>query len=199
GTVSLAASAVGGTLYLGAGATVTAAGFTQSNSVASPPTLTVEIGGTATSQFGQLVSTMGITLGTGSTLNTRLVNGFMPTAGQTFQILSAATTVSGTYATTNLQGQPGVSVGATYNAANVTLTAAATSTVTWTGGAGDGKWTSAGNWSGGVVPGASSDVVIPGGAGTVLYDSFFTAFVNSITALSPVNINTTSEVGIIVA
>jgi hypothetical protein len=41
--------------------------------------------------------------------------------------------------------------------ANVTAT---TSTVTWTGAAGDGNWDNPANWSGGVVPGANNDVVI---------------------------------------
>lgn len=36
-------------------------------------------------------------------------------------------------------------------------------TVTWTGSVGDGLWTTAGNWSGGAVPGSSDVVCIPSG------------------------------------
>jgi hypothetical protein len=39
--------------------------------------------------------------------------------------------------------------------------------VGWTGGAGDGKWESGGNWSGGEVPGADDDVTIPPDSGTI--------------------------------
>src|SRR5262249_11087373 len=62
GIFGLQFSAAGGSLYVGAGSTFTAAGFTQSNSIASPPILTVEIGGTTTSDYGRIVSTAGITL-----------------------------------------------------------------------------------------------------------------------------------------
>src|SRR5262249_10096553 len=76
GNFGLQFSANGGTLYVGAGSTFTAAGFTQSNSIASQPILTVEIGGTTAANYGRVVSTAGITLNnTSSTLNAKLVNG----------------------------------------------------------------------------------------------------------------------------
>ncbi len=49
-------------------------------------------------------------------------------------------------------------------------TAAMAATITWTGGAGDNKWESGGNWSGGVVPGPDDDVVIPPNSGEIKTD-----------------------------
>ncbi len=46
-------------------------------------------------------------------------------------------------------------------------TAATADTRTWTGGAGDKKWESPGNWSGNKVPGAGDDVVIPPDSGEI--------------------------------
>ncbi len=40
-------------------------------------------------------------------------------------------------------------------------------TVTWTGGAGDGKWESGGNWSTGSPPGEGDEAIIPGNQGII--------------------------------
>jgi hypothetical protein len=49
----------------------------------------------------------------------------------------------------------------------VCLTPAALGQSTWTGGAGDGKWESGGNWNPPRVPGPADDVVIPGDSGVI--------------------------------
>jgi hypothetical protein len=190
---------VSGSVYLGAGAVLTAAGYTQANTVASPAVLTVELGGTSSGQCGSLVSTGGISLNsTSSTLNTSLVNGYTPTAGQSITFLSASGAVGGSFANTNLQGVVGTYLSPVYNSGNVALSAAVTTTATWTGSTST-DWNTATNWSGGVVPLTPNyDVVIPSGFSTINYTSIFKS-VNSITASSPVSINTTAGGGLSVA
>ena len=53
------------------------------------------------------------------------------------------------------------------NAAMLTKWKGAASPVCWTGAAGDGKWSSGGNWSTGAVPGESDTVLISGATPTV--------------------------------
>ena len=64
------------------------------------------------------------------------------------------------------------------------------STVTWTGTAGDGKWATGGNWSGGTgtggLPGAGQDVVIPSGFATITA-STGTLAINSLSSASPLS------------
>jgi fibronectin-binding autotransporter adhesin len=59
-----------------------------------------------------------------------------------------------------LLGAAGAGVGAAPAAASVT-----TCTVTWTGSAGDGLWSDAGNWSTGAVPAGADDVCLGAGPG----------------------------------
>jgi Concanavalin A-like lectin/glucanases superfamily/Bacterial Ig-like domain (group 3)/MBG domain (YGX type) len=69
-------------------------------------TLTLKIGGTAADpQADELNVLRNATLA--GTLNLSLLNGFAPTAGQTFDVLNAATT-SGNFATTNIPVSDGV-------------------------------------------------------------------------------------------
>ena len=75
-----------GSLTVGAGSTLTVGGsFTQ----AAAGSLAVQIGGTpASGQFGQVAVTGSATLG--GTFNVSLVNGFNPTLGQDYPVLSFA-------------------------------------------------------------------------------------------------------------
>ena len=62
-------------------------------------------------------------------------------------------------------------------------------TATWTGSAGDGLWSSAGNWSGGALPDGANvaAVVIPAGAGSVVMDSLATGVnLQSLSSARPV-------------
>jgi cytoskeletal protein CcmA (bactofilin family) len=70
---------------------------------------------------------------------------------------------------TNQAGYTSVSSGTTLPAtpANTSLTC----TVTWTGSAGDGQWSTAANWSTGVVPGASDTACVPSSAGAVNFNT----------------------------
>lgn len=62
---------------------------------------------------------------------------------------------------------------------------AAAATVTWSG-AGDGlTWGSAANWAGGALPGANSDVVISGGAGTQVQLGSGSATIRSLASSKP--------------
>ncbi len=56
---------------------------------------------------------------------------------------------------------------------------AAACTVTWTGNAGDGQWTTAANWSSGSLPGANDNVCIPSGKTVTLVGS---SSISSITS-----------------
>ena len=61
--------------------------------------------------------------------------------------------------------------------------------VTWTGG-GDGvSWTSGSNWSGGVVPGSTSDVTIGTLSGSSAIAITTAAQVNSIASNAPINLS----------
>jgi len=103
----------------------------------STGTLNIAIGGTtAGSQFDQLNVSGAASLG--GTLNVSLVNGFGPTAEQTFEVMSFAGS-SGSFATVNLPmlgGSPAFMVGATPSSLNlVALTSApdlAAGTITFT-------------------------------------------------------------------
>ena len=62
-------------------------------------TMDVQIGGTTAGTYSQLNATGAITLG--GTLNIALVNGFTPTAGETFDIIKAPSGITGTFSTVN--------------------------------------------------------------------------------------------------
>ena len=79
--------------------------------------LAVDIGGTAGTQYDQLVVTGNVTLG--GTLNTTLMNGYVPAGSETFYIIQAGGSSSGTFATTNYP--VGSSLTTTYLASGVNL------------------------------------------------------------------------------
>jgi MYXO-CTERM domain-containing protein len=90
----------GGTLTPGdtaaAGLTSISSSYTQQGGA----TLTMELGGTSTSQFDRVAIGGSVTLA--GTLNVTLINGFMPMWGNSFQLLTAVSGRTGTFATVNL-------------------------------------------------------------------------------------------------
>jgi hypothetical protein len=89
--------------------------FTQTSTGA----LNVEVGGTtAGSQFDQLVINGAASLG--GTLNVSLLNGFVPTTGNTFPVLTFASR-SGSFATITGLSQSSAQFGTQYNSTNFTL------------------------------------------------------------------------------
>ena len=90
---------VGGTLAPGitTGTLTVNGGYTQGPA----GTLEIELGGTSAGQFDRLVTTASTTLG--GALHVVITNGFVPQAGNSFDILDLAT-FTGTFATLNLPG-----------------------------------------------------------------------------------------------
>ena len=62
----------------------------------------------------------------------------------------------------------------------LTITSTSPATLTWTGTAGDGLWSTATNWTGNVLPSATSNVSIPASA-TVTISNTTAAYANNIT------------------
>lgn len=194
---------VSGSLTLGRGALIqvqSGGSYTQTNL----GTLTVEIGGTTTGDHGRVATTGAVTLN--GTLSTRLVNGYFPTPGDSFVVMTG-TSVTGTYATTNLQGISGVYFSPTYGPASVTLNAAATATATFTPtvetttGSNKYLWSNPANWAGGVLPTLAHDVDTGSGTEVILFDNTVPAanrVVNSLIAARPVEISTTSGIALTV-
>jgi Secretion system C-terminal sorting domain len=86
-------------------------------------TTNIKIGGTTQcSDFDVLFGST--TLDIGGTLNVSLINGFTPTAGQSFTIVNAATR-TGTYTTINYPTVPGISWTTSYTATSVIANAQA--------------------------------------------------------------------------
>ncbi|MBV9926160.1 MAG: hypothetical protein JOZ96_14165 [Acidobacteria bacterium] len=76
----------------------------------------------------------------------------------------------------------------------LTLPTAFAASKTWTGGGGDGLWTTAANWSGGTVPGSSDDVILDntnvGGSYTVTLNAGAAQTVRSVQVGYSGNANT---------
>ena len=142
---------------------LTVGGYTQT----AAGILDINIAGTK--QVGQILGG----IDAGGTLDIALVNGFLPQAGDSFQILGS---LSNTFATINL---PSLGNGDSFapfvnDNGGLTLLVApagtAVSTVYWTGDAGDSDWDDPGNWSSvdpavhnvpqSLLPGAQDNVVI---------------------------------------
>ena len=102
---------INGSLDVGAGAQLSLPDYT----LGSGAQINLDIAGTATTSFGRVTSTGAATLD--GTLNVALVNGFVPTPGDTFAVLTFASN-TGTFALENIGG-----LTATYNPGNLTLTA----------------------------------------------------------------------------
>ena len=85
-----------GSVTVGSGGTLAVTGTIT---LASSSAVTVEIGGPATSQYGQVNATGADTLA--GTLNIVVTGGFSPTSGQQFQIMNFASTGATHFATVN--------------------------------------------------------------------------------------------------
>ena len=99
GTINANVNNTGGTVAPGASPGI----LTITGNYVQGPTgvLALEIGGTTPgTQYDQLIVTGNAVLG--GTLNTTLVNGFVPVVGATFNTIQVGGTLSGTFATTNL-------------------------------------------------------------------------------------------------
>jgi autotransporter-associated beta strand protein len=123
-------------------------------------------GGTAGTDFDQINSTGSVDI-TGSTLSVAL--GYVPTAGNTYTIISTTGTITGQFAQGAAITSGGFSFSIAYTTTTVKLTALApTSTFVWNGGSGaDSLWTTTANWVGGTAPTGSSatDDLVFGAAG----------------------------------
>ncbi len=105
-----------GTLKAGAGSVVSIGGNLPQEAAGI---VTVEIAGPTSSQFGQ-VTAVG-TANLAGAFNVQFTGGFIPTAGDTFQVLTYAA-VSGTFGTVNVTGLPaGLVAVPVYNATNLTI------------------------------------------------------------------------------
>ncbi len=139
---------IGGTLSIAGDLTMT-----------SSATLNEQIGGALGSgQIGQI--DVGDSAALDGTFNLDLVNGFNPSVGQDFPVLTYAS-AAGTFATIN--GLPQGMI-ADQGPAAFYLDVPATTTISWTN-PGSGYWDVAANWSTDVVP-DSSDVVTIDTTGT---------------------------------
>ncbi len=67
--------------------------------------------------------------------------------------------------------------------------ASANATVTWTGNAGDGMWSSVENWSTGIVPSLNDNVCIPATTSTTAIRSTISVTVNSLESYAPLRID----------
>ncbi len=158
-----------GTLDLGGtGHLLTSSGTLQPGN--SPGTLTIngDVTMTSSSVTNVEIQPPGVTAGTdydlitvtgaanlNGTLNVTHLNGFTPSAGNTFRIMTYASS-TGDFVTKNFPA--GFGYLGTANAANYTLSLGGVVN-TWQ--ALTGSWETASNWSLGHVPLASEDVVIP--------------------------------------
>ncbi|HEY2787000.1 MAG TPA: Ig-like domain repeat protein [Fimbriiglobus sp.] len=133
-----------GTLDAGTGA-LTATNYTQTAS----GILAIGIGGA--SQFGHLAVEGKVTLS--GTLKVSLVNGYIPSNGDSFQILTFSQLFGDFAAMDGLDDAGGINqFGPAYSNTDLTLSVgnngnAPNPTIYWTGDAGDNNWDNPGNWS----------------------------------------------------
>ncbi|HEV3342661.1 MAG TPA: hypothetical protein VG125_19975, partial [Pirellulales bacterium] len=131
-------------------------------------TLAIELGGyQLAGSYSQLVVQNAATLG--GTLSVTTVNGFTPTVGQFFTAITYAS-VTGDFATKNTRLASGDLLATFFVPAQTSpaiLPASLdlafvpeSSTIYWTGAAGDNQWTTPGNWSTNAVPTGTDSVLI---------------------------------------
>lgn len=178
GTGTIAANVLnGGTLLPGGANAFGILTITGNYNQASTGALYIEMEGTtAGTQYDRLAVTGTATLG--GTLESRLLNGFTLTASNAFQVLTFGA-VSGDFGTKKLEAAAGVYLNPSYGASSLTLTATAATPVTWTA-VGGGNWTTASNWSTGLVPDITSAVTIPDLGGTPTITVNGTVTINSL-------------------
>ncbi len=149
GTINPGGTGVAGTLNIG--------GDLQ---LATGSILNIEMGGAGAGESDALAVTGNITMG--DTLNTSLINGYVPSNADYIPFLMTGGTASGTFATTNLP--PGFSAG--YNLAAgeaARLIYSSSGTDTFTNAAGGLDWATPGNWSFGILPGTLDTALISSG------------------------------------
>ncbi|MBK7423452.1 MAG: hypothetical protein IPJ48_10325 [Propionivibrio sp.] len=183
-----------GTLNLG-GATLTNSGTIKPGGTGAAGTLSItgnlvnsgsgtieaELGGTtAGTQYDVLAVSGNVTLG--GTLNSTLINSYVPTAGPNFDIITAGGTASGSFATLNVySGINGAIVGSVYR---LNYSGVLCSGICWDGGAGTLNWMDALNWTTDVVPTSPFDVEIKDlGGATILFSALSNETVKSLTFL----------------
>lgn len=162
--------------------------------------ITFELGGTtAGSGYDQLAVSGNVTLNQlVSIVNARLINSFTPTIGDSFQPLTYGGTLAQTFAVYSLESGSGVYLASVLGSGSLTLNANATTTNTLIGTTPLGVspndiWHNPANWSRGVAPTISDDVVIPSMGGTTITYKSNAAIDNvvfhSINASEPVSID----------
>jgi hypothetical protein len=109
---------------------------------------------------------------------------YTPTTGDRIEIISA-TSISGTFSSDNLPFDWSIE----YSATKVELVYSAI-IGKWDGEVGDGLWSSANNWEGGMLPTSSDNVIIDNGDAVTL--STGTATVNTITMSNNSDLNISS-------
>jgi len=136
--------------------------FTGDLTATSGGTIAVKIGGiTQGSQYTYLTTQGAVSLD--GVLDIALINGFVPTLGASFEVMTWTTLPMGTFS-----GLTGVDVGGglmltpTYTATGLTLTVIDPTDVTWSGAV-DSDWHIAGNWDLG-VPVDDNSVILNGSA-----------------------------------
>ncbi len=143
-----------GTLFLGAGSTLSISGaFVQS----SGGVLGAELGGTGAAQFGRVTATGTATLD--GTLAVTLASGYAPAVVDTFDVVTG-TPRTGTFATVSF---PAAAAHRAFYLVYTGTTARVEHDFAigvWTGAADGTAWANSGNWARGVLPDATIDAYI---------------------------------------
>ncbi len=166
--------------------------------------LTAEVGGTvAGTGYDQLVVTGNVSLNRlVGVFNERLIDSFLPSISDTFQPLTYGGTLTQYFAVYSLQSGSGIYLNPVLAGGTLTLTAAATTTNTLVGTATNPSspidiWHDPLNWSRGVVPTISDDVIIPDLGGTTITFQASgnpdNTIIHSITSAMPVSIDSATS------
>ncbi len=153
----------------------------------------LDIGVASSSQYGQLL--VSGTAALGGALNVSLLNGFLPQAGDAYEVVTYSQ-LTGAFDTITGLG-PFSNAGyltPVYNSTNLTLQASAHVSVYWTGDAGDNDWDDPANWS--YVDPLVNNVpesVLPGAGNVVVVDlSYQTITIQSGDSESAASLETTA-------
>jgi hypothetical protein len=177
GTFNTANNALGGTIIPG---TSTGTMAFATNQTFSSTTMEFEINGTtAGTQHDQITVTGTATIS--GTLNTTI--GYTPSNGDRIEIITA-TAISGTFSTVTLPNDWKIE----YSATKVELVYEYIQGK-WDGEAGDGLWTSADNWEGGILPTSSDNVIIDNGDAVTLPSGTVTVHKVSISNSSDLTVS----------
>ena len=159
-----------------------AGSYTQTSAGA----LNLEIGGTnaANPDFDQLH--ISGTASLAGTLNVSFINGFIPTGGNSFQVMSFASK-TGDFTTEN-----GLNLGTSHLAPSYSSSALALvdnpGSITWTGNVST-NWATTGNWDLNRLPNSTDDVFIPSGAMNSVVHSSGADAILSLTTSKPLTLS----------